>query len=86
MKMSVSSWLAVCTLSAIAAPAHACGLEDPSSIAVGRSAVTELAVIESIAGGKLSFDDALGLGVMRLYGPAVDVAAARTWLTDRARG
>ena len=77
MKMSVSSWLAVCTLSAIAAPAYACGLEDPSSIAVRRRGVTELAVIESIAGGKLSFDDALGLGVMRWYGPAADVAAAR---------
>ena len=77
MKVSVSSWVAVCALGAIAAPAYGCGLEDPSSIAVGRSAVTELAVIESIAGGKLSFDDALGLGVMRWYGPAADVAAAR---------
>ena len=77
MKMSVSRWVAVCTLSAIAAPAHACGLEDRSFIATRRSVVADLAVIESIAGGKFSFDDALGLGVMRWYGPAADVAAAR---------
>ena len=86
MKLSVSSWVPVCALGAIAAPAYGCGLEDPSFIATRRSAVIDFAVIESIAGGKLSFDDALGLGVMRLYGPAVDVAAARNWLTDRARG
>jgi hypothetical protein len=48
--------------------------------------VTEIAVVEAIAAGSLAFDEALALGVMRLYGPAADVSAARGWLTDRARG
>jgi hypothetical protein len=48
--------------------------------------VTEIAVVEAIAAGSLTFEEALSLGVMRLYGPAADVIAARGWLTDRARG
>jgi hypothetical protein len=48
--------------------------------------VTDIAVVEAIAAGSLTFDEALSLGVLRLYGPAADVAAARGWLTDRARG
>lgn len=46
--------------------------------------VTDLAVVEAIASGKLGFDDALALGVMRLYGRAEDVAATRIRLADRA--
>jgi hypothetical protein len=48
--------------------------------------VTDLAVVEAVALGSLTFGDALALGVMRLYGPAADVALARGWLTDRPRG
>ena len=48
--------------------------------------VTDIAVVEAIAAGSVTFEEALSLGVMRLYGPAADVAAARGWLTDRARG
>jgi hypothetical protein len=48
--------------------------------------VTDIAVVEAIAAGSLAFDEALSFGVMRLYGPAADVAAARDWLTGRARG
>lgn len=48
--------------------------------------VTDVAVVEAIAAGSLTFEEALSLGVMRLYGPAADVIAARGWLTDRARG
>ena len=48
--------------------------------------VTDIAVVEAIAAGSLTFEEALSLGVMRLYGPAADAAAVRGWLTDRARG
>lgn len=48
--------------------------------------VTDLPVVEAIALGSLTFGDALSLGVMRLYGPAADVALARGWLADRSRG
>ena len=48
--------------------------------------VTDIAVVEAIAGGSLGFAEAIELGVVRLYGPAQDVAAARTWLVDIARG
>jgi hypothetical protein len=48
--------------------------------------VTDIAAIEAIAGGTLSFSEALDLGVVRLYGPPADVAATRHWLTGRARG
>jgi hypothetical protein len=48
--------------------------------------VTDIAVVEAIAGGSLGFAEAIDLGVVRLYGPAQDVAAARNWLVDIAPG
>jgi hypothetical protein len=48
--------------------------------------VTDLPVLEAIAAGSLGFGDAMASGLMRLYGPAAEVAAARGWLADRARG
>lgn len=45
--------------------------------------VTDLAAVEAIAAGGLSFAAALDLGVMRLYGPPAGVALARGWLTAR---
>ena len=48
--------------------------------------VTDIAVVEAIAGGNLGFAEAIDLGVVRLYGPAQDVAAARNWLVDIAPG
>jgi hypothetical protein len=48
--------------------------------------VTDIAAIEAIAGGTLSFSEALDLGVVRLYGPPAGVAATRSWLTERTRG
>ena len=48
--------------------------------------VTDIAVIEAIAGGSLGFAEAIDLGVVRLYGPAQDVAVARSWLMDIAPG
>jgi hypothetical protein len=48
--------------------------------------VTDLAVVEAIAGGGLDFAEAIEMGVVRLYGPAKDVVAARNWLVDIARG
>jgi len=48
--------------------------------------VTDLAVLDAIAKGTLTLNEALSAGLMRLYGPAADVAAARTWLTDRTPG
>jgi len=48
--------------------------------------VTDIAVIEAIAGGSLGFAEAINLGVVRLYGPAQDVAVARSWLVDIAPG
>jgi len=48
--------------------------------------VTDVAVVEAIAGGGLGFAEAIDLGVVRLYGPAQDVAAARAWLVDIPRG
>jgi hypothetical protein len=48
--------------------------------------VTDIAVVEAIAGGSLGFAEAIDLGVVRLYGPAQDVAAARSWLVDIAPG
>jgi hypothetical protein len=47
--------------------------------------VTDLPVIEAIAAGSLSFADALSMGVLRLYGPPAQTAAAATWLTRRPR-
>jgi hypothetical protein len=48
--------------------------------------VTDIAVVEAIAGGNLGFAEAIELGVVRLYGPAQDVAAARSWFVDIAPG
>ena len=48
--------------------------------------VTDIAVVEAIAGGSLGFAEAIDLGVVRLYGSARDVAAARSWLVDIAPG
>jgi hypothetical protein len=48
--------------------------------------VTDLAAIEAVAAGSLGVREALDLGVMRLYGPPADVAAARDWLATRTRG
>ena len=48
--------------------------------------VTDIAVVEAIAGGSLGFAEAIDLGVVRLYGPAQDVAVARSWLVDIAPG
>jgi len=48
--------------------------------------VTDIAVVEAIAGGRLGFEEAIELGVVRLYGPAQDVAAARRWLVEIAPG
>jgi hypothetical protein len=48
--------------------------------------VTDIAVVEAIAAGSLGFDEALTRGLMRLYGPSSEVASARDWLTERARG
>ena len=48
--------------------------------------VTDIAVVEAIAAGSLGFDQALKRGLMRLYGPSAEVASARDWLTERARG
>jgi hypothetical protein len=60
---------------------HVAGPE-PGDVVV----VTDIAAIEAIAGGTLSFSEALDLGVVRLYGPPADVAATRHRLTGRARG
>ena len=48
--------------------------------------VTDIAVVEAMAGGSLGFGEAIALGVVRLYGPAQAVAAARSWLVDIAPG
>ena len=48
--------------------------------------VTDLAAIEAIVNGDLGFAEAFDLGVMRLYGPATDIVATRTWLSHLARG
>jgi len=44
--------------------------------------VTDLAAVEALADGDLGFGDALDLGVMRLYGPPTEVAAALRWLAQ----
>jgi hypothetical protein len=46
--------------------------------------VTDIAVVEAIAEGSLRLTEAIDRGVMRLYGPAVDVAAARSWFVSLA--
>ena len=42
--------------------------------------VTDVAVIEAVGAGTLTLADALQGGLMRLYGPAVEVAAVKVWL------
>lgn len=48
--------------------------------------VTDMAVIEAIGAGTVSLADALASDLMRLYGPAADVAAVQDWLGGRAPG
>jgi hypothetical protein len=47
--------------------------------------VTELAVVQALVDGRLAFDDAVDLGVARLYGAPETVAAARSWLAAAGR-
>jgi hypothetical protein len=47
--------------------------------------VTDIPVVEAIASGEMNFADALGRGVMRLYGSPADVAAVRSWLEQAGR-
>jgi hypothetical protein len=42
--------------------------------------VTDAPALKAIAGGDVGFAQAVDLGVVRLYGPPVEVAAARIWL------
>jgi len=58
---------------------------DSESPANGRASALQ-ARGGAIAGGTLGFAEAIDLGVVRLYGPAQDVAAARSWLVDIAPG
>ena len=46
--------------------------------------VTDIAVVEAIVQGELRLADAIDRGVIRLYGPAIDVAAARSWFVSLA--
>jgi hypothetical protein len=46
--------------------------------------VTDLAAVDAITRGSLTFAAALDLGVMRLYGSPAGVAAARDWITAKA--
>jgi hypothetical protein len=48
--------------------------------------VTDVAVVEAIGSGAVSPAEALALGLMRLYGPTAEVAAAQEWLGGRAPG
>ena len=48
--------------------------------------VTDVAVIEAVATGTLTLAEALREGLMRLYGPATEVAAVTGWLAGRAGG
>lgn len=47
--------------------------------------VTELAVVQALVDGRLAFEDAVVLGVARLYGAPETVAAARSWLAAAGR-
>ena len=46
--------------------------------------VTDVAVVEAIGSGAVSPAEALASGLMRLYGPTAEVAAAQEWLSGRA--
>lgn len=48
--------------------------------------VTDIAVIEAIGAGTLTLAEALQDGLLRLYGPATDVAAVAGWLGGPAGG
>jgi hypothetical protein len=48
--------------------------------------VTDIAVIEAIGAGTLPLAEALQGGLLRLYGPATDVAAVASWLGGPAGG
>jgi len=56
---------------------HVAGPQDGDVVVV-----TELAAVEAIADGDLGFGEALDLGVVRLYGPPAEIAAARRWLAQ----
>jgi len=47
--------------------------------------VTDVPVVEAIVRGDLRADEAFDLGLLRLYGPPADIAAAREWLADLTR-
>ena len=42
--------------------------------------VTDIPVIEAIVGGGLSFDQAIGLGLVRMYGPQPQIDRLASWL------
>jgi hypothetical protein len=46
--------------------------------------VTDVAVIEAVGTGTLTLAEALQGGLLRLYGPATEVAAVTGWLAGRA--
>jgi hypothetical protein len=60
---------------------HATGPQ-PGDVVV----VTDIAVIEAIGTGTLTLTEALQGGLLRLYGPAADVAAVTGWFAGRAGG
>jgi hypothetical protein len=60
---------------------HATGPQ-PGDVVV----VTDIAVIEAVGGGTLTLAEALQGGLMRLYGPATEVAAVTGWFAGRAGG
>jgi hypothetical protein len=60
---------------------HAAGPQ-PGDVVV----VTDIAVIEAVGAGTLTLPEALQGGLMRLYGPATEVAAVTGWLAGRAGG
>jgi hypothetical protein len=51
----------------------------------GNAVVSDPAVAEAIAEGQLDVAQAIGMGVMRLYGVPQDVAVAYDWLTAATR-
>jgi len=57
------------------AQVHAAGPE-PGDVVL----VTESATVEALASGALGVDEALQLGLLRLYGPAGETTAALHWL------
>jgi hypothetical protein len=42
--------------------------------------VTDTPALEAIVGAGMGFEQALELGLVRLYGPAAQVGAAQAWL------